>query len=966
MPSETTGGRWTTVATIVAFVAIVALYFLSASRFFHHVEDAVISYTYARNVANGYGFVPNIGGERVEGFSNPLWVALLAAGQLLGVESFASSRALGIAFAVAELAMAYRLFRDHLLDATRQSPVLALLAPAILACMPGFQMWNHMGLENPLYGFLLLSATWLHLHEVRDDRRLPWSGLPLFGLLLTRPEAPMYVVCILAHKIFHLIRTRRDPARRARTGQALGRIALWLVLIAVPFGGYVAWRLHYFGWPLPMPYYVKLGEKRSPSVFAILRGDDPGLQYLGGGIWTLRLLPLLALAILAPILRRRSPQRDACALLLAQCGAACFFAIYSGGDWMHGWRWLHVLMVLLAPLGAAGLLSLTDWLLLNVGERPASFLRAARGASVAILFAVVALWPAVAVTPTLAADPPTLGDDVHERLDHRRRFAAAFFLDSYSILDGDQGALTYFAPPGVRTFDDVGLNEVATAVHHRSVYTRWFLHEYFFEQHRPTFFGPRRSPTSVPKDYPEWSRDYTVLPAYVLSRTKRPVHGGWMRKDVFRVNELPEDMVSSEPVAFDCGVVLRGARALAKVVDEGAPVRVETYWQAPHPVKTGFDYFVELALIDAEGRATRKVTRPLLHQAYAVDDWAPEELLRDPEALAVSGAERAGEAHELWLTVALFRSPHAADRDMRTPYGRAPLPIEKLPPGLEACTPSGSLDAERGALRVAHVTVDQDAARREAVELEATIRDRSLADARAAVRELALVLGPAATRVSAAAAGLSARVQREELAVGEHLLSGGHDREAADHLLVARAEDVRSTTVDGLLATISARMQAAAATQLATATTRAQTCAAYRTLLDAVLVDPQNSHARRVAEGKRTECWSVLSQLDFGEADASDLVRPDNARRVFGVGQRAGLRVRWRNTPNLEGATLPLDVRAYRPDGTIGYRRTVEVGEDHGEATFAWPFDAKGHWRVEATLEGRTEASFGVDVEPPP
>jgi len=48
-----------------------------------------------------------------------------------------------------------------------------------------------------------------------------------------------------------------------------------------------------------------------------------------------------------------------------------------------------------------------------------------------------------------------------------------------------------------------------------------------------------------------------------------------------------------------------------------------------------------------------------------------------------------------------------------------------------------------------------------------------------------------AERVRAARRDLAARVHREELAVGQHLLQAGQDREAADHLLRARAEDVR-------------------------------------------------------------------------------------------------------------------------------------------------------------------------------
>jgi hypothetical protein len=957
MSSDASGARRASLLFDAAFVAIVALYFVSASRFFEHVEDAVISYTYARNFADGYGFVVNIGGERVEGFSNPLWVFLLAGGsKVFGASPFMSSRVLGIVFSVGELVMAYRLYRDHLAG-EREPRAAALLAPAMLACMPGFQMWNHMGLENPMFGFFLALATWLHLGEIRDARRFPWSALPLLGLLLTRPEAPLYVACILAHKALHIVRTRRDPTPGLRA--RLRRAALWATLLAVPFAAFVVWRIIYFGWPLAMPYYVKLAEKRTPTLGALVHGDDSGMQYLLEGLWTLRVVPLLALAVVAPVFRRAT--RGPCLLLLTQCLAACFFTVYSGGDWMKGWRWLHVLTVPLAPLAAAGLTAVVGWGARRLAERMPE--RAARagvvhGAVLLLLFGGASVWPAATVTTKLAADLPVLGDDVHERLDHWMRFADAFFVDRYSIMDGDQGALTYFAPPNVRTIDPVGLNDVTSAQHRRSIYVRSFWYEYFFGQ-KPTFYGPRKSPTSVPRDYPEWVREYTLLPAFVSSRMKHAMLGGWMRKDVFRVDALPEGLQGASSIAVGCGLLLRGARVLAPVVDAGAPVRFEAYWQAPKPVQEGFDYFVELALVDDAGHAERRVIRPFLHQAYAPTDWSPEEILRDPEELVAASQG----AHAITLRV--YRTPRRANRDVHTPYGPDPLPLEVPDRGLEACVPDIP-DGASGPLQVARFRVDPGVAQQKAGELEAAVRSGPLADAPGALTRLAAVLGPGAARTAAARRELSERTQREELAEGQRLLGEGRERDAADALLRARAEDVRAGAVNDLLRGISKHLQAAALDRLDASASRTDTCAAYRGLLDAVAVYPPNAHARHFAETAREECWSVLTKVDFGEVDDGGALAPDEATRVFPPGRRLGLRFRWRDTPNLGSETLPLEVRLYGPDGAVAFSRNVTVSARHGETTVAWPLDTPGRWRFEAQLEGRLETSLSVDVEAEP
>ena len=48
-------------------------------------DDAMISMTYARSLANGDGLVWYPGAERIEGFSNPLWVGFMALLHLLPI-----------------------------------------------------------------------------------------------------------------------------------------------------------------------------------------------------------------------------------------------------------------------------------------------------------------------------------------------------------------------------------------------------------------------------------------------------------------------------------------------------------------------------------------------------------------------------------------------------------------------------------------------------------------------------------------------------------------------------------------------------------------------------------------------------------------------------------------------------------------------------------------------------------------
>jgi len=63
------------------------------------VDDAAISFTYARSFAEGHGLILLPGAERVEGYSNFLWVMLLSAGHFFGGDIFVVAKWLGALFA---------------------------------------------------------------------------------------------------------------------------------------------------------------------------------------------------------------------------------------------------------------------------------------------------------------------------------------------------------------------------------------------------------------------------------------------------------------------------------------------------------------------------------------------------------------------------------------------------------------------------------------------------------------------------------------------------------------------------------------------------------------------------------------------------------------------------------------------------------------------------------------------------
>ena len=59
---------------------------------FWYIEDAAITFAYAKHAAMGEGLVPFIGGERVEGYSNPAWTFFLVPFAWVGLDLHEATR----------------------------------------------------------------------------------------------------------------------------------------------------------------------------------------------------------------------------------------------------------------------------------------------------------------------------------------------------------------------------------------------------------------------------------------------------------------------------------------------------------------------------------------------------------------------------------------------------------------------------------------------------------------------------------------------------------------------------------------------------------------------------------------------------------------------------------------------------------------------------------------------------------
>ncbi|MFT7485367.1 MAG: hypothetical protein ACI9F9_001217 [Candidatus Paceibacteria bacterium] len=302
------------------------------------IDDAFISFRYAKNWAGGHGLVYNIGNPQpVEGYSNFAWVALLAAGHRIGLPLEGLSQVLGWLSGAMTLILTEQVLRCRLgLDKLRTGIVLIALA-----ALPVFHVWCSGGLETAFFGLLML-ATWIRLTSPKDSMGHDIVTGAFGGvLLLTRPEGVVWVLGLLL---------------AAWIGQGKLAPRRWVPYLAVALAiGFLQllWRHSFYGSWLPNTVHAK----SSLSGSSVQRGARTlatwGLLFL----W-----PLLALG--APLATRATKPRrlalSACVVLLG--GLA--YNLLVGGDWMPFFRFMAPLSaffaialgVLLTKLGSKSLL----------------------------------------------------------------------------------------------------------------------------------------------------------------------------------------------------------------------------------------------------------------------------------------------------------------------------------------------------------------------------------------------------------------------------------------------------------------------------------------------------------------------------------------------------------------------------------------------------------------------------------
>lgn len=327
---------------LLAVLLVSALWVWSAHPY--EFDDAFISYRYAANLAAGQGLVFNLG-ERVEGYSNFLWVLLLAGLDRLGAPPHATGPWLGVTALLATLTLAWSvIWRPGAgLPPDKKRGVLATAMLASLVIAHGFATTAGSGLETHFFALLVLigGVALSHADLNRVSSLLVLGSVPAL-LLLARPDGILPGAALLFVVAWRAARERRD--------WRLGLLSAVIASIPAGLTGMmlIVLKIRYFGELVPNPYYAKGADALH---------IDAGIAYLIGFLRSYPVV-IVGLAVAAIALRLPAASESARRMSAYTLAVAALYAAFLakvGGDFMEYRLALQLLPIVVLTTAVAAI-----------------------------------------------------------------------------------------------------------------------------------------------------------------------------------------------------------------------------------------------------------------------------------------------------------------------------------------------------------------------------------------------------------------------------------------------------------------------------------------------------------------------------------------------------------------------------------------------------------------------------------
>lgn len=304
-------------AAIAAAFLAYALHFVFSSgftvdgiRYYALFDDGMISMRYAANLAHGLGLVYNAG-ERVEGFTNPLWTGYMALVHAAGVPPPKTSLVIQLTSVAVLVANLFQVRRLAL--ALGGSDRAANAAAFLTAFFFSLNFWSLFGMEVGLVTLLVTASLARAVEDLQRGRRSWVPHLLLGAGMLVRIDVVVPYLAV-AGALWLLDR----EGRRFYVLAGLGTLAVFL-------GSQTLLRYFYYGDALPNTYYLKMAD--CPLLFRAKRGLVVLAAYLWATNWALWIVPAAALL--------RAPRTWW--LAAAVVAGELAYSAYVGGDAWEFW-----------------------------------------------------------------------------------------------------------------------------------------------------------------------------------------------------------------------------------------------------------------------------------------------------------------------------------------------------------------------------------------------------------------------------------------------------------------------------------------------------------------------------------------------------------------------------------------------------------------------------------------------------
>lgn len=232
-----------------------------------YIDDAWISFRYARALLEGHGFSYNVEDGPLEGFTNLAWVLLTALAMKLGAAPEVFTRALGLGSHLVAVGLVASL-------AWRRGPrpPVVMLGTLLLATIPGLT-WGLLALAGSGLETAFAAVLIVLLAELTERFRVVPVVVVAALLSATRPDGLLFVGCFFL-SLAPRLRADWKPLLKAAVGFAAFFIAMQ------------TWRWFTFHSLVPNTYYAKSADLPAWSLgweywYAVVRGE-PGVAVLVG------------------------------------------------------------------------------------------------------------------------------------------------------------------------------------------------------------------------------------------------------------------------------------------------------------------------------------------------------------------------------------------------------------------------------------------------------------------------------------------------------------------------------------------------------------------------------------------------------------------------------------------------------------------------------------------------------------